>query len=69
MAEVKVRVSINNLSSDTLVTLKLIHNNRWRIYDLVYQSISILDIERIGYDSKIKRLGIKNLSKKLISKS
>ena len=43
--------------------------NKWKIYDLEYQSVSILDIEKIGYDSKIKRQGIEKLIQKMLSKS
>ena len=44
-------------------------DKRWKLFDLEYQSISILDIEKIGYDSKIKRQGIKKLVDKMLSKS
>jgi len=47
----------------------LVRKNRWKIYDLEYQSISIIDIERVGYDSKIKRQGIEKLIKKMLNKS
>ena len=51
------------------MTLKLIKNDRWKLYDLEFQSISILDIEKIGYDSKIKRQGIDRLIEKMLSRS
>ena len=51
------------------VTLKLINKDRWKIYDLEYQSISILDLEKIGYDSKIKRQGIEKLIERMLSKT
>ena len=51
------------------VTLRLIRKNRWKIYDLVYQTISIVDIEKVGYDSKIKRQGIDGLIEKMLSRS
>ena len=69
IARVKIFVSLGNEVSNTGVILKLIKNNRWKLFDLEYQSISILDIEKIGYDSKIKRQGIKKLVEKLLSKS
>jgi phospholipid transport system substrate-binding protein len=68
-AKVKILVSIDNTNNNASVTLKLIKNNRWKLYDLEFQSISILDIEKIGYDSKIKRQGIKKLVDKMLSKS
>ena len=68
-ARVNISVSLDNNDASATVTLKLINNNRWKIYDLEYQSVSILDIEKIGYDSKIKRQGIEKLVEKLLSKS
>ena len=69
IARVKISVSLDNNDASASVTLKLIKNNRWKIYDLEYQSVSILDIEKIGYDSKIKRQGIEKLVEKLLSES
>ena len=68
-ARVKIIVSLKDDNTNASVTLKLIKKNRWKLYDLEYQSISILDIEKIGYDSKIKRQGINKLIEKLLSKS
>tara|TARA_B100000795_G_scaffold109504_1_gene80815 strand:- start:1633 stop:2265 length:633 start_codon:yes stop_codon:yes gene_type:complete len=65
----RVQVSIALASENTTVTLKLIRKNRWKIYDLEYQSISIVDMEKMGYDSKIKRQGIDKLIKKMLKKS
>jgi phospholipid transport system substrate-binding protein len=39
------------------VTLKLIRKDRWRIYDLIYLSFSIVDYFEYSYDEKIKRAG------------
>jgi len=68
-ANVKVSVSLKNETGDTSVTLKLIRTNRWKIYDLDYQTISIIGMEKMGYDSKIKRQGIKKLIQKMLKKS
>ena len=68
LARVKVLLSLEENSSAS-VTLKLVRKNRWKIYDLEYQSISIIDIERVGYDSKIKRQGIEKLIQKMLKKS
>jgi len=67
MAEVKVSVSLKDEVGNTTVTLKLIQSNRWKIYDLDYQTISIVGIEKMGYDSKIKRLGIEKLIQKMLN--
>jgi phospholipid transport system substrate-binding protein len=69
IARVKILVSLDDSNSRATVVLKLINKNRWKIYDLEYQSVSILDIEKIGYDSKIKRQGIEKLIQKMLSKS
>ena len=69
IARVKVSVSLQNQKSSATVTLKLIHKNRWKIYDLEYQSISIIDIEKMGYNSKIKRQGIEKLIQKMLQRS
>jgi len=68
-ANVKVSVSLKNETGVTSVTLKLIRTNRWKIYDLDYQTISIIGIEKMGYDSKIKRQGIEKLIQKMLKKS
>ena len=68
-ANVKLLVSIQNDSYPLTITLKLKKSNRWKIYDLDIQSVSIIDIFKIGYDSKIKRQGIEKLTKKMLSKS
>ena len=71
-ASARINVSVS-LESDpgaiATVTLKLINKDRWKIYDLEYQSISILDLEKIGYDSKIKRQGIEKLIERMLSKT
>ena len=57
LAEVKVFPSLENESISTTVTLKMIRKDRWRIYDLVFQSFSIVDYFEYSYDEKIKRAG------------
>ncbi len=69
LARVKVSLSLEDENSSATVILKLIRKNRWKIYDLEYQSLSIIDIERVGYDSKIKRQGIPKLIQKMLNKS
>ena len=69
-ARVKVSISLDDdPSANATVTLKLINKDRWKLYDLEYQSISILDIEKVGYDSKIKRQGIEKLIERMLSKT
>ena len=57
LAEDEVFSSIENKNISAAVTLKTIRKDRWRIYDLVYQSFSILAYFEYSYDEKIKRAG------------
>ena len=55
LAEVKIISSLENENINATVTLKMIRKDRWRIYDLVYQSFSILDYFEYSYNEKIRR--------------
>ena len=68
-ARVKLHFSIQNDGYPLTIILKLIQSERWKIYDLDIHSISLIDIFKIGYDSKIKRQGIERLIDKMLSKS
>ena len=68
-ANVKLLVSIEDNSYPLTIILKLKKSNRWKIYDLDIQSVSLIDIYKIGYDSKIKRQGIERLVNKMMSNS
>ena len=69
IAMVTVFISLKNQNSKAKVTLKLIQKDRWRIFDLVYQTISIIDIQKISYHSRINRKGMDNLIQKMITKT
>ncbi len=69
IARVKLLVSIQNGGYPLTIILKLIQSEKWKIYDLDIQSVSLIDIFKIGYDSKIKRQGIERLIDKMLSKS
>ncbi|MCS5590955.1 MAG: ABC transporter substrate-binding protein [Gammaproteobacteria bacterium] len=65
-SEVKIYTSTGSDREITAITLKMIRNERkWRVYDLIYQTISILDIERMSYGSKIYRYGLHNFIQKI----
>ena len=68
-SSVKLLVSIENDNYPLRIILKLINLDKWKIYDLDIQSVSIIDIFKISYDSKIKRQGIERLIEKMLSKS
>ncbi len=59
LAKIKVTSSLDNEPAKAIVTLKMIRKDRWRVYDLIYQSISMVDIEKYSYHSKINRYGMK----------
>jgi len=70
LAEVKIVSSLENESISATVTLKLIRKDRWRVYDLVYQSFSILDYFEYSYDEKIKRAGgLKNILQNMLQRT
>ena len=65
-SEIKIYTSTGSDREITAITLKMVRNNKqWRVYDLIYQTISILDIERMSYGAKIHRYGLYNLLQKI----
>ena len=70
LAEVKIISSLENENITAAVTLKLIRKDRWRIYDLVYLSFSMLDYFEYSYDQKIKLSGgLKNTLKNMLQRT
>jgi len=70
LAEVKIISSLENENITAAVTLKLIRKDRWRIYDLVYQSFSILDYFEYSYNEKISRAGgLKNTLQDMLQRT
>ena len=70
LAEVKIVSSLENSDRSATVTLKLIRKDRWRIYDLVYQSFSILDYFEYSYNEKIRRAGgLKNTLQDMLQRT
>jgi len=70
LAEVKVFSSVENKNITADVTLKLIRKDRWRVYDLVYQSFSMLDYFEYSYDLKIKLTGgLKNALQNMLQRN
>jgi len=65
-SEIKIYTSTGSDREVTAITLKMVRNNkRWRVYDLVYQTISILNIETMSYGSKIHRYGLYNFIQRI----
>ena len=70
LAEVKVFSSLENANINATVTLKMIRKDRWRIYDLVFQSFSILAYFEYRYDEKIKRAGgLQNILQNMLQRT
>jgi len=70
LAEVKIISSLENENITAAVTLKLIRKDRWRIYDLIYLSFSMLDYFEYSYDQKIKLSGgLKNTLKNMLQRT
>ena len=70
LAEVKVFSSLENVDINFNVTLKMIRKDRWRIYDLVFQSFSILSYFEYSYDEQIKRAGgLQNILQNMLQRT
>ena len=70
LAEIKVISTLNNNNTTATVTLKLIRKDRWRVYDLVWQSFSILDYFEYSYNEKIRRAGgLKNILQEMLQRT
>ena len=72
LAEVKVLISyhVEYQNVATTVTLKMILKDRWRIYDLMFQSFSLVDYVGYRYDEKIKRAGgLQNILQNMLQRT
>ena len=70
LAEINVFSSLENESITAAVTLKLIRKDRCRIYDLIYQSFSMLDYFEYSYNEKIRRSGgLKNTLQNILQRT
>ena len=70
LAEVKVLISLEYQNVATTVILKMIRKDRWRIYDLIFQSFSIVDYFEYSYDEKIKRAGgLQNILQNMLQRT
>ena len=70
LAEVEVFSSIENQNINATVTLKMIRKDRWRVYDLIFQSFSIVDYFEYSYNEKISRAGgLKNTIQNMLQRT
>ncbi len=67
-ALVKLEIKANAQSKPSLITLKMIRNERWRIYDVVFAGVSVVTNYNAQFNSHIKRKGLDSLIQKTFDK-
>ncbi|MDG2395734.1 ABC transporter substrate-binding protein [Candidatus Thioglobus sp.] len=67
-AIVRLEVKPNADAKPILITLKMIRDKRWKIYDVVFSGVSVIKNYRAQFNSHIKRKGLESLIKKTIKK-
>ncbi|MCH9645489.1 MAG: ABC transporter substrate-binding protein [Proteobacteria bacterium] len=67
-ALVKLEIKANPQSKPSLITLKMIRDERWRIYDVVFAGVSIVKNYNAQFSSHIKRKGLDSLIQKTLEK-
>ncbi len=63
-AIVRLIININNDPIPSIISLKMIRFNTWRVYDIVFSGISIVKNYRAQFNSYIRRNGIDGLIRK-----
>ncbi|WP_190600031.1 MlaC/ttg2D family ABC transporter substrate-binding protein [Candidatus Vesicomyidisocius sp. SY067_SCS001] len=63
-AIVRLIININNDPKPSIISLKMIRFNTWRVYDIVFSGISIVKNYREQFNSYIKRKSIDDLIRK-----
>jgi len=67
-AIVKLEIKPNADAKAVLITFKLIRDNRWKIYDVIFSGVSIVKNYRAQFNSHINRKGLNSLIKKITLK-
>jgi phospholipid transport system substrate-binding protein len=60
-AIVKLIININDNQKPSIISLKMIHLDTWRIYDIVFSGVSIVKNYRAQFNSYIRHKGIDGL--------
>jgi phospholipid transport system substrate-binding protein len=60
-AIVKLIININDDQKPSIISLKMIHLDTWRIYDIVFSGVSIVKNYRAQFNSYIRHKGIDGL--------
>ncbi len=67
-ALVKLRITFNDDPKVTIVSLKMIRSNRWKVYDVVFSGVSLVKNYRSQFKSYIRRNGLEALVEKISNK-
>ena len=67
-ALVNLEIKANAESKPLVITLKMIRDGRWRIYDVVFSGVSVVKNYNAQFNSHIKRKGLDSLIQKTIEK-
>lgn len=67
-ALVNLEIKANAESKPSVITLKMIRDGRWRIYDVVFSGVSVVKNYNAQFNSHIKRKGLDSLIQKTIEK-
>ena len=67
-ALVKLEIKPNAGAKTSVVTLKMIRNDRWKIYDVIFSGVSVVKNYSSQFNSHIKRKGLDSLIKKTIQR-
>lgn len=67
-ALVKLEIKPNADAKASVVTLKMIRNDRWKIYDVVFAGVSVVQNYNAQFNSHIKRKGLDSLIEKTIKR-
>ena len=67
-ALVKLEIKPNADAKASVVTLKMIRNDRWKIYDVVFAGVSVVQNYNAQFNSHIKRKGLDSLIEKTIER-
>jgi phospholipid transport system substrate-binding protein len=67
-AIVKLRITFNDDSDITVVSLKMIRSNGWKVYDVVFSGVSLVKNYRSQFKSYIRRNSLEALIDKISKK-
>lgn len=67
-ALVKLKITFNDDPKVTVVSLKMIRSNRWKVYDVVFSGVSLVKNYRSQFKSYIRRNGLEALIEKISNK-